>query len=215
MKRILLLLLITQGLSFAQNKKGQSEIALPLHPWIAITGSYYGEFEHFHSPKKSTTFRAGYQGESFLISYFSKIHVKGFRGDIGQRWYLKGETSKVFRFYAGINATVEQTTLNLNDDGYNFPKDSIQAKGISFAPEINAGLKIVILKHLTITPSLGFRYYFNTMNTDKLTKNPAYWAYNDWDNMKPTWQENRKSVELQHFRKGFVPVPYLHFGWIF
>lgn len=215
MKRILLLLFLISNLTFAQNKKGQNEIALPLHPWVALTGSYYGDFEHFHSPKRSTIFRVGYQGDCFLITFFSKIRNKGYRADIGQRWYLKGETSKIFRFYAGVNATFEHTTLNLKDNGFNFPKDSVQAKGLSFAPEINAGLKIVALQHFTITGSMGFRYYFNTMNTDKLTKNPNYWAYNDWDNMKPTWQENRREVELRNFRKGFMPVPYLHFGWIF
>jgi hypothetical protein len=215
MKRILLLLFLIANLSFAQNTKDQNEIALPLHPWVALTGSYYGDFEHFKSFRRSTTFRVGYQGESFLVSYFSKIHIKGYRADIGQRWYLKGETSKIFRFYAGVNATVEQTTLNLNDSGYNFPKDSIQAKGISFAPEINAGLKIVAFKHFTLTGSLGMRYYFNTMNTEKLTKNPRYWAYNEWDNMQPTWQENRREVELNHFRRGLTPIPYLHLGWVF
>lgn len=215
MKKILLLSILACNALFAQNQKGQNEIALPLHPWLPITGSYYGDVEHFHSPKRSTVIRVGYQGESFLISYFSKISTKGFRADIGQRWYLKGETSKIFRFYAGVNATFEHTILNLKDNGFNFPKDSLQAKGLSFAPEINAGLKIVILKSFTITPSLGFRYYFNTINTNKLTKNPEYWAYDDWDNMQPTWQENRREVELRHFRKGFLPVPYLHLGWIF
>lgn len=214
MKKILLLLTCVSSLSFAQNKKGQNEIALPLHPWLFITESYYADFEHFKSPKKSTTFRVGYQGNNFLLSYFSKISTKGIRADVGQRWYLKGETSKVFRFYAGINTTVEHTRIQLKP-GFQVPKDSLQSRGLSFAPEINAGLKIVILQCFTITPSLGFRYYFNTMNTNKLTKNPQYWAYNDWENGQPTWQENRKSVELQHFRKGLLPVPYLHFGWIF
>lgn len=214
MKKILLLLTCISSLCFGQNKKGQKEIAIPLHPWLALSQSYYVDFEHFKSPKKSTTFRAGYQGDNFMVSWFTKISTKGIRADVGQRWYLKGETSKVFRFYAGINATVEHTRLQLKP-GFKVPIDSLQTQGLSFAPEVNAGLKIVILKRLTVTPSLGFRYYFNTLNTNKLTKNQQYWAYDDWDNGQLTWQENRKSVELQHFRKGFVPIPYLHFGWVF
>lgn len=215
MKKILLLLTCICSLSFAQNKKGQNEIALPLHPWIALTGSYYGEFERFHSPLRSSTFKLGYQGNNFLQFLWSNIDFKGVRADYGQRWYLKGETSKVFRFFTGINATVEYSKLNLKDRGFGIARDSMQTAGLSFAPEINAGLKVVVLKHLTVTGSLGGRYYINTIDTKKLTYNRNYWAYNDWDNMKPTWQENRKSVELQHFRKGFLPVPYLHLGWVF
>ncbi|MBK6976570.1 MAG: hypothetical protein IPH28_05215 [Cytophagaceae bacterium] len=215
MKRILLLLFLISNLSFAQNKKGQNEIALPLHPWLALSQSLYVDFEHFKSPKRSTTFRAGYQGDNLLFMMWSKMQFNGIRADYGQRWYLKGETSKVFRFFAGVNGTLEYSKMSLRDDGFGIARDSMQTKGLSFAPEINAGLKIVALKHFTITGSMGFRYYFNTMNTDKLTKNPSYWAYNDWDNMQPTWQENRREVELRNFRKGFMPVPYLHFGWIF
>lgn len=215
MKRILLLLLCFQNLAFSQNKKGQNEISLPLHPWIAITQSLYVDYEHFKSPKKSSTFRVGYQGDNMLVSWFSNISTKGIRADFGQRWYLKGETSKVFRFYVGVNATLEHTTINLKDNGFNFPKDSIQTKGFSFAPEVNAGLKIVILKSFTISPSLGLRYYFNNINTDNLIKNPTYWTSNNWDPEKPIWQEKRNAVELQNFRKGILPVPYLHFGWIF
>lgn len=215
MKKILLLLFLISNLSFAQNKKGQNEIALPLHPWIALTGSYYGEFEHFKSPGRSTTFRVGYQEDNLIFMLWSKMQFKGNRADYGQRWYLKGETSKVFRFFAGVNGTMEYSRLSLRDDGFGIPRDSMQTKGLSFAPEINAGLKIVAFKHFTLTGSLGMRYYFNTMNTEKLTKNPRYWAYNDWDNMQPTWQENRREVELNHFRRGLTPIPYLHLGWVF
>jgi hypothetical protein len=215
LKKLFIYLMLFQSIALAQNKKNQNEIALPLHPWIALSQSFYGEFEHFHSPKRSTFVRVGHQGNSLLHFLWSKIEYKGLRADIGQRWYLKGETSKVFRFFVGANVTFERSRLWLRSGGFEIPKDSLNARGLSFAPELNAGLKIVVLKHFTITTSLSSRYYFNTINTNNITSNPTFWAYNDWDNNKLTWQENRKSVELQHFRRGIVPVPFLHFGWVF
>ena len=114
MKKILLLIFLSLNL-LAQNRKGQNEIALPLHPLLAIIGSFYGDFEHFHSPRRSTTIRIGHQGDSFLISYFSNRHFQGNRLDLGQRWYLNGETAKAARFFAGINATFELSKLTIKN----------------------------------------------------------------------------------------------------
>ncbi len=216
MKKVIIILFMFQSLSFAQNKKGQNEISLPLNPWsIIIFRSFYGEYEHFNTVKRSTVFRAGYQGSNFLYSYFSPADNSGIRADIGQRWYYRSEQSKIVRPYLGVNSTFEYTSLKLRDRGFNIPKDSLSSKGLSFGPEVTAGFKIVVLKKFTISPALAFRYYFNTMNLDKFTRDSRYWKYDDFFNSSFDIEGNRETLKMQHYRRGLSPVAYVHLGWIF
>jgi hypothetical protein len=216
MKKLLLFSLISlfQISVFAQNQKGRKEIAIPLHPWILLTGTYYIQYEQFHNPTRSTTVNLGYNGNNILFFMWSKAQYNAVRADIGQRWYLRGEKAKYIRPFAGVNATFEYTNLTLRQDYLKIPSDSLSAKGLSFAPEINAGIKFVAFKRITFTPSIGLRYYVNTINEDKLTKNPSYWAYDDWDNQNPNWEINRRNAVQSGYRNGFLPIPYINFGFV-
>ncbi len=211
---ILFTILLSQISVFAQNQKGRKEFSLPLHPWILLTGTYYLQYEQFHNPTRSTTATIGYNNTGILFMW-SKVNYQGYRGDIGQRWYLRGSKAKYVRPFAGVNATFEYSNLKLQKDYSGIvPSDSLQAKGFSFAPEINAGIKFVAFKKITFTSSLGLRYYVNTINENKLTNNPQYWAYNDWDNPNPDWRINRQNATLNGYRKGFLPIPYINFGFV-
>ncbi|MEQ8530934.1 MAG: hypothetical protein RIB86_03735, partial [Imperialibacter sp.] len=79
--------------------------------------------------------------------------------------------------------------------------------------EINFGAKITMFKRVTLTTLVGYRHYFNTFNTDKITSNPSYWRYNDWDNNHQSWEENSEYVE--NFRKGRYPVVQINVGYVF
>jgi hypothetical protein len=155
----------------------------------------------------------GYQATPFFWSYFQKLkEYDGFRLDYGQRLYLKGNTNKFFRFFASVNISAEYAKYSLSP-GLNIPNDSLCTMGLSIGPELNAGLKIVIFKRITLTPSLGFRYYFNTHKTKNITRNPQYWKYNDWDNDQLKWEDNVATVD--DMRKGLLPIPYINIGYIF
>ncbi|MDZ7934225.1 MAG: hypothetical protein U5M51_04505 [Emticicia sp.] len=216
MKKIsfILFLFLFQISAFAQNKKGQREISIPLHPWVLLTGTYYIQYEQFHNPTRSTTINLGYNGNNIFYWWTKVKKYQGVRADIGQRWYLKGAEAKYIKPFVGVNATFEYANLKLQPDS-KIPMDSLQVKGLCFAPEINAGIKFVAFKRVTFTPSLGLRYYINTVNDNKITKNPQYWAYNDWDNPNPNWETNRKASILGNYRRGFLPIPYINFGFVF
>jgi hypothetical protein len=211
MKKIFLLFFVSH-FALAQNRKGQFEITAPLNPWTLLTSSYFLQGEYNNSKIRSTTATLGYQGTAFYFSYFSKVKkMTGYRADIGQRWYLSNKIDKYVRPFGGINLSAEYSNYSLKS-GFNVPEDSLNTKGLSIGPEINAGVKFVILKRLTITPALGLRYYVNTHKSQKITQNPSYWAYDDWDNGSLTWQDNRRTIES--FRKGFLPIPYLNLGFV-
>jgi hypothetical protein len=196
----------------AQNKKGQFEIAVPLYPWTLLSASYYAQFEYHNSPKRSTTAVLGYQGNAFMHSYFSKMETfKGYRADIGQRWYFRGDRRKFARPFAGVNLSAEYSRYQLKS-GFDVPADSLQSKGVSIGPEVNTGIKFVLFKKLTIAPSLGLRYYINTHKTKKITNNPTYWRYDNWDNGSLKWEDNKRSVD--DFRRGLLPIPYINVGFI-
>ena len=196
----------------AQQKKGQFELSGPLNPWVILTRRIFLQGEYSNSKIRSTTAVLGYQGTGLYFSYFNKVQkFTGYRADFGQRWYLLNKLDKYIRPYAGINISAEYSTYKLIKD-YNVPIDSLITKGLSIGPEINAGIKFVILKRLTISPSLGLRYYFTSHPIKNITKNPKYWSYNDWDNNKGNWEDNRTTIAS--FRKGFLPIPYINIGGV-
>ena len=91
--------------------------------------------------------------------------------------------------------------------------DSLSASGFSFRPELVAGFKVIILKWIILTPAVGLRYYFSTINRKSLTYNPKYWAYDDWDNGSQAWYDNRRTdVDVFDYRKGLAPIIYLNLG---
>lgn len=209
------LLLLTSVLSIAQNQKGQAEINAPLNPWaLFISKSYYLQYEQFVSPNYSVTGTAGYQGKDFSQSYFSNSTLEGYRGDVGFRWYRKGETQRIFRTFVGANFTVERSSIRLKKRrNIEVPTDSLSASGFSFGPELVAGFKVVILKRIILTPAVGLRYYFSTINRRDLTYNSKYWAYDDWDNSAREWQQNRQTdVDMFGYRKGLSPIIYFNLG---
>lgn len=218
MKAFAAILILSLTLSFsviAQNRKGQIEINAPLNPWaLLLSKSYFLQYEQFLSSNYSVTATAGYQGQDFGQSYFSNSRLTGYRGDIGFRRYHKGETQRVFRTFVGTNFTVEKSTIRLQERGnVEVPMDSLSASGFSFGPELIAGFKIVILKRIILTPAVGLRYYFSTINRKGLTYNPKYWAYDDWNNGKPEWYDNRRiDVDMFGYRKGLAPIVYLNLG---
>jgi hypothetical protein len=198
---------------FAQNQKGQLEINLPLTPYTALTSSYYANFEYHHSTRHSSTLTLGHQGSALIFFMWSNAHYSGNRIDFGHRFYLND--NKYARFFVGVNSTFELSKLNIDDKPHlNISIDSLSTNGLSFGPEVNAGVKIVLFKRILVTPGIGFRYYFSTLNSNKFTNNPLYWAYDDWNNGRPNWQDNRKQVDLNGFRKGPTLIPYFNIGFV-
>lgn len=201
--------------SYSQPVFKKNEILLPLQPYTFLAGSKYVQYERFQTSKRSFVFTVGHQSDSFIYHYFTRMQdFSGFRADIGRRWYYFKNESAIFRSYFSVNAMFEKSSFKL-DTYLNVPSDSLNAKGFTVAPEINAGFKLILFKRITINPMLGLRYYFNTYYTNKITKNERYWAYDDWDNGNPIWQENRKVAELRGFRKGLAIIPYFNFGYRF
>ncbi|MGL4630872.1 MAG: hypothetical protein ACRCVT_06665 [Leadbetterella sp.] len=196
--------------SFTQNKKGQFEIAAPLHPFAFAFKSYYLQTEYHNNSTRSTTVVLGYQGTSIFFGITPNITLfQGYRADIGQRWYYRNP--KYVRPFVGVNLSVEYSKFKLRKESY-VANDSLQTSGLCIGPELNGGIKFVVLKRFTLTPSLGLRYYINTHDFDRITKNSRYWAYDDWFNQNSDWKENRKV--LKTFRSGLLPIPYLNLGFV-
>jgi hypothetical protein len=62
---IIILIICISNFVLAQNKKGQFEIAIPLHPWTLLSASYYGQLVLF----KRFTFTP-----SLGIRYYTNTH---------------------------------------------------------------------------------------------------------------------------------------------
>lgn len=200
---------------FSQTIYKRNEILLPLQPYTLLAGSKFVQYERYQNSKKSFVFTVGHQSTALVYHMWSRMtDFSGIRADIGRRWYYIDNENTKFRPYISVNGMFEKSSFKLRN-GFDVPTDSLKAKGFTFAPEINAGIKLILFKRITVNPMLGVRYYFNTYNTDKITKNEKYWAYDDWDNGNPVWQENRKVAELRGFRKGMAIIPYFNFGYRF
>lgn len=210
---LFILIIFLQFELVSQHTKGQLEMNLPLTPYTALSQSYYANFEYFHNSKHSSTLTIGHQGSNLMYFWLSSANYSGNRLDIGQKWYLNND--KYVRFFVGLNSTFELSSLKIIDKPYlNISQDSLSAKGISFGPEINTGVKIVLFKNILISPAVGLRYYFSSLNSNSFTKNPTYWAYNDWGNNAAKWEDNRKQVDLNGFRKGLSKIPYFNIGFV-
>ncbi len=215
LKYLFCTLLILNLSSFSQTIFKKNEILLPLQPFTLLAGSKFAQYEHYLNSKKSYVFTVGYQSNNYAHHMWSRMRdYSGFRVDFGKRWYYIDNENALFRPYISVNSFFEKSKFKLAEV-YNVPSDSLNANGFTFAPEINAGFKLILFKRITVNPMLGLRYYFNTYNTSKITKNERYWAYDDWDNGNPIWQENRKVAELRGFRKGPAFIPYFNFGYRF
>ncbi len=213
--KTLFFIALFSGKVFTQNKAKQIHIAMPLHPWVALTSNFYVQGEYFNNTHRSTTASIGFQGTSLLSSWFNKVRrFDGPKIDFGQRWYLNNGKDKYTKIFAGVNLRAEYIKFELNDSySLNIPQDSLTTQGITLAPEINLGLKFTMFKRLNITTAIGVNYGFNTHKSEMITRNQRYWAYNDWDNNSLKWEDNVRTID--NYRKGFGPVGYLNVGWIF
>jgi hypothetical protein len=200
---------------FSQTIFKKNEILLPLQPYTILAGSRFVQYERYQNSKNSFVITLGHQSTNYGYHMWSRMRdYAGIRVDFSKRWYYIDNENALFRPYISVNTFFEKSNFKLAEV-FDVPSDSLQAKGFTFATEINAGFKLILFKRITVNPMLGMRYYFNTYNTNKITKNEKYWAYDDWDNGNPIWQENRKVAELRGFRKGFSMIPYFNFGYRF
>jgi hypothetical protein len=214
-KLLITTLLLVNINCFSQTIFKKHEILLPLQPYTLLAGSKFVQYERYQNSKKSYVFTVGHQAEALVYHMWSRMDkYSGIRFDISKRWYYVDNEKALFRPYISVNAMFEKSSFKLRKT-LDIPSDSLNAKGFTFAPEINAGFKLILFKRITVNPMLGLRYYFNTYNINKITNNEKYWAYDDWDNGNPIWQENRKVVELRGFRKGLAIIPYFNFGYRF
>ncbi len=214
LKNIFLIFIFSSQI-FGQNKAKQIHIAMPLHPFVAITSNFYIQGEYFNNTTRSTTASIGFQGTSLLSSWFTKVRrFDGPKIDFGQRWYLNNGKDKYTKIFAGVNLRAEYIKFRLADSySLKIPNDSLNTQGITLAPEVNLGLKFTIFKKLNITTAIGVNYGFNTHKSKMITRNQRYWAYNDWDNGALKWEDNVKTID--NYRKGLSPVGYLNVSYIF
>lgn len=187
------------------------EIAAPLHPFVRTFENYYLQSELYVTPKRSWIATAGYKGGELWELFFRNGNYKGYRLDLGHRFYMPTEF-RWMQAFATANLNLEAGKLAIREGAF-VPTDSLQMKGVMIGPEINFGAKITMFKRVTLTTLVGYRHYFNTFNTDKITSNPSYWRYNDWDNNHQSWEENREYVD--NFRKGRYPVVQINVGYVF
>lgn len=211
MRRLrILLLLAIPFISKAQEQRARKEFTMPLHPWTLIGASYYVQYEHYTSAKRSYTLSAGYKGSDFLTFYFNKGEYSGQRLALGRRFYSKPQERWLNLFTEG-KLMIEHGKLNL--PALYGTTDSLRASGFTFTPELLGGFKTTILQRVVVTLNVGLRYRINTLNTDKLTYNPKYWEYDDWDNQSLDPEVNR--AYITNFNKDFRPSVNLNFGFLF
>ena len=207
---LLIVSLLSGQLAHAQ-RYDRHEISAPLHPWTLLSGSGFAQYERYATEHRSWVFTGGARLTPLLYFFFNPGTYRGVRADVGHRWHLRTEASWL-QLFAGLNVSVEAGRLTLPAHyRVAVPTDSLRVSGVALGPEVNAGLKITLAKRITLTPMLGWRYYFNTLNTDRLTQNPAYWAYDDWDYNSPDWRQNRSY--LNGFLRGHYPVISFNIGY--
>lgn len=206
----LLTLLISPIFSNAQQLKTRKEITLPLHPWTALGTSYYVQYEQYNKPKQSFTIMAGYKGTDFLTFFFNQGAYQGQRFAYGRRYYARTQ-DKWLNFYGEGKLMIEHGRLTL-PERFNI-KDSLQTSGFTLSPELLAGFKTTILKRTSVSFNLGMRYRINNLNTQKLTYNPEYWKYDDWDNGNAEPAINRSHIT--NFNKGIRPSINFNIGFVF
>lgn len=202
---------LTGRLARAQ-RYDRHEVSLPLHPWTLLSGSAFAQYERYVTPHRSWVFTGGARLTPLLYFFFNPGNYRGLRADVGHRWHLHSGVSWL-QLFAGLNVSVEAGRLRLPGRyGVTVPTDSLRVSGVALGPEVNAGLKFTIAKCVTLTPMLGWRYYVNSLDTDRLTQNPAFWAYDDWDHTSQDWRQNRGY--LNGFLRGRYPVISFNIGYV-
>ncbi len=201
---VLVAISLLAGWSAHAQRYDRHEINAPLHPWTLLSGSVFAQYECYATPHRSWVFTGGARLTPLVYFFFNPGNYGGIRADAGHRWYLSSGVSWL-QLFGGLNASVEVGRLRIPGRcGVNVPQDSLRVSGVALGPEVNAGLKFTIAKRLTLTPMLGWRYYFNTLNTNRLTQNPQFWAYDDWDHNSQDWRQNRSY--LNGFLRGHYPI---------
>ncbi len=207
---LLIISLLSAQLAYPQ-RYDRHEINAPLHPWTLLSGSGFAQYERYATEHRSWVFTGGARLTPLLYFFFNPGTYRGARADVGHRWYLRTGASWL-QLFAGLNVSVEAGRLALPAH-YRvvIPADSLRMSGVALGPEVNAGLKITLAKRITLTPMLGWRYYLSTLNTDRLTQNPTYWAYDDWNHNSLDWRQNRSY--LNGFLRGHYPVISFNIGY--
>lgn len=209
-KLFCIIFLLSPFFSLAQDLKPRKEFALPLHPWTALGQSVYVQYEQYIKPQQSFTIMAGYKGSDFLNFYFNKGNYSGQRIAYGHRFYAKPQ-EQWLNLYTEGKVMLEHGKLTL-PSAFNVT-DSLKTSGFTLSPELLAGFKATILQRVVVSFNMGLRYRMNNLNTQKLTFNPNYWEYDDWDNQSKDTAENR--AYITNFNKGLRPSINLNFGFLF
>ncbi len=156
--------------------------------------------------------------EIFFGYNINSKSIKRTKFDIGFRAYLLNfDKQSWLNMYVGTSLLVGKMSREFNDFGLNISKDSLQQKAIYFGPEFTAGLKIVILKKITITPAIGMAYFFKSDNSNKISKNPALWYSRDWLELDVINKDNTDARRKDYINLGFAWQPniYINFGYKF
>ncbi|SOE21999.1 hypothetical protein SAMN06298216_2446 [Spirosomataceae bacterium TFI 002] len=208
-KLFCLLILLSPLFSIAQDLKPRKEFALPLNPWTMLGQSFYVQYEQYTKPQQSFTLMAGYKGTDFFNFYFNRGNYNGHRIAYGQRFYAKPQ-DRWMNLYAEGKIMLEHGKLTLPSI-FNVT-DSLETRGFTITPELLVGFKATILQRVVMSFNMGIRYRFNNLNTQKLTFNPEYWKYDDWDNDNLDPAKNR--AYITNFNKGLSPSINLNFGFL-
>ncbi len=194
--------------AYAQDAQKRMEISIPVFPWGFE--NYYLQFQYYVKPGRSWVGTVGYKGYEFAELVGRNGNYNAGRLDIGHRFY----TTKIswLQLFATGNLNMEVGTISFRPETP-VPSDSLQMKGLMLGPELNVGGKITILKRVTLTALVGYRYYFNTFDAGKITNNPSYWATDDWFNLSGTWEGNRDFAV--NVKKGTSFVAQLNIGYVF
>jgi hypothetical protein len=125
------------------------------------------------------------------------------RGVIGYRNYSHWIIGEEVVLFGSVRAVVDYSTLQLTvNPKFNIPADSMRMAGISLAPELVFGGKVVLWKRLTLTGAIGMQHLYKLFSTDQITRNQGFWAkVNSAD--QENWQANRN--EVIKYRQGWYP----------
>jgi hypothetical protein len=157
-------------------------------------------------------------GELFFSSVIKSNSIKRTKFDVGLRAYLvKFEKQKWINMYFGTSFLIGSMSREFYDYSLSIPKDSLVQKAIYFGPEFTAGMKIIILKKITITPVLGVSYFFKSNNSEKISKNQELWYRRDWLDQDILDKNNTQARRKDYINSGFgwQPNIYINIGYKF
>lgn len=157
-------------------------------------------------------------GELFFSSVIKSSSIKRTKFDIGLRTYLVDfDKQKWINMYLGSSFLIGKMSREFNDYRLGVPKDSLTQKAFYFGPEFTAGMKIVFLKKITVTPAVGMAYFFKSDNSKNISKNPELWYTRDWFDEEILNRNNTEFRRKDFINSGFgwTPNIYINIGYKF